>query len=524
MRHMKKFASLMLALVMALALAVPAMAASGTSETLKGTITIDNAVAEEEYSIYRIFVLESYSGVETGTKPGVGTDITSGIFSFRVEEQWKPFFVANPGYVTLDDDGYVTAADGLTEANAADFAKAALAWAKQNNITPDATQKDATETPNEDGTVTLKFSDLTLGYYLVDSTLGTLCSLNTTAPDAVIKEKNEQPTNTKEVEEDSTGNWGSKNDADIGQTVNFRSTIIAKEGAENYVFHDEMSEGLTFDNTSVKVTLNGEPLTAGYTLVLNPEDECTFEVVFSKEFCDNLKDDDVIVISYSAVLNENAVIADTGNPNTSKLSYGEKNRKETKPSETRTYTYEFDLVKINSENELLDNAEFELYTKPDAPRTPLSFLYDADTNTYKQVAAGTENATTTIVVHNGKVNIEGLDADVATTYYLHETKAPAGYNKLTEDIVIHLTATVNGENNVGSATLAYDKVEGSSVDAELDEDGNYDKGGVSVVNNTGVELPSTGGIGTTIFYVVGGMLAAGAVILLITKRRMNIEK
>lgn len=101
----------------------------------------------------------------------------------------------------------------------------------------------------------MKFENLELGYYLVDSSLGALCSLNTTAPDAVIKDKNSKPDTEKKVEEDSTKEYGEKDDADIGQTVNFKTTISAKKGAENYILHDKMSKGLTFDETPLKLLL-----------------------------------------------------------------------------------------------------------------------------------------------------------------------------------------------------------------------------------------------------------------------------
>ena len=102
-----------------------------------------------------------------------------------------------------------------------------------------------------DGTATL--SGLNLGYYLVDTTLGTLCSLDTTNPTVAMKEKNEAPTITKDVQEDSNNTWGDKNDADINQTVNFKATVTVKKGAENYTVHDTMSAGLTYKGvTAVK--------------------------------------------------------------------------------------------------------------------------------------------------------------------------------------------------------------------------------------------------------------------------------
>ncbi len=212
---------------------------------------------------------------------------------------------------------------------------------------------------------TVVFDNLDLGYYLVDSTLGTLCALTTTAKEIIIQEKNAEPTNVKTVEEDSTSNYGSTNDADIGQTVNFKSTITAQAGAENYVFHDKMSAGLTY-GTVTGVTLNGATVDASnYTVVTGNDikDGCTFEVKFTQTFCNTLKANDEIVISYTATVNEKAVIGSTGNPNESKIEYGESGKTTTTPpSETTTYTWSFDVLKYgnNDESKVLKDAQFVL--------------------------------------------------------------------------------------------------------------------------------------------------------------------
>lgn len=229
MKHMKKFASLLLALVMVLTMTTTAFA--GQEGTLTGgSITIDNAVEGQKYSVYQVLYLESY-------------DASAGAYSYKANSAWKTWLKTQTDYVAIDDSGYVT---WVKDADAAKFAKAALAHAKANSIVADA---DATAT-----TTTVTFNNLNLGYYLVDSTLGTLCSLDTTNPKVTIEEKNAQPTIDKKVEEDSTKEYGKTNDADFGQTVNFQSTINAQAGAENYVFHDKMSAGLTYDKvTEIKL-------------------------------------------------------------------------------------------------------------------------------------------------------------------------------------------------------------------------------------------------------------------------------
>ena len=256
---MKKTMSVLLALVLLLALSVPAMAAG------EGTITINNAVAGQTYTIYEILYLESYN-------PAEGSEA----YAYKATTAWNEFINSDGikgTYMDVDAQGYVTWVEG---ADAAAFAKLARAYAANanNNVT-------AQGTANADST-NVTFNNLELGYYLVDSTLGTLCSLDTTNPTVTIEEKNAKPSNVKTVEEDSNHKYGEKNDADIGQTVNFKSTITAQAGAENYVFHDKMSEGLTFGAvTSVTLKrVDAEAATVdpeNYEVkTSNPKDGCTF--------------------------------------------------------------------------------------------------------------------------------------------------------------------------------------------------------------------------------------------------------
>ena len=480
MKQVKKLASVLLALVMALALTATAFAEGET-----GSITINDAVVDQTYTIYQILDLESYNA-------------SANAYSYKATTAWNTFINSDAiegTYVEVDAQGYVTWVEG---ADAAAFAKAAQKYAKDSSI---ANQGSVTAT-----TTTVSFTGLDLGYYLVDTTLGTLCSLDTTNPNVTMNEKNEVPTNVKTVEEDSTGNYGEKNDADIGQTVNFKSTITAQAGAENYVFHDTMSTGLTYGSVT-GITLNGTAVDASnYTVVTEgPTDGCTFEVRFTQTFCDTLKANDQIVISYTATLNENAVIAGDGNPNTSKLSYGDKGDAShtpsgtTPPSTTTTYTWDVDVFKytMNGETETaLAGAKFTLSKNADGSN-PIALVSEGK-NVYRVAKTGETGTVTEITTDaTGKFTIKGLDAD---TYYLTETAAPAGYNKLAGPVTI-----VIGENGVVNGT--------TEAPQGVDE--------VKVLNQSGTELPSTGGIGTTIFYVVGGVLVVGAAVLLVTKKRME---
>lgn len=463
----KKLFAALLAAALVLAMAVPAFAETNAT---KGSIKIDHTVSGETYTIYRMFKLDSYNA-------------ESNTYSYTVESDWEGFFKTGAGgnYITLDGQNHPTwtAADENDSTTVAAFAKAALAWAKQKGIQSAGTQ--------EGNGSSITFSNLDLGYYLVDSSLGALCGLNTTNPDATIKEKNEKPEIKKEVQT-SAGDWGSENNAKIGDTVEYKVEIKVADGAQKYTVTDTMSKSLTFNNSSLKVTAN-DAVTTDYTLTPTTNG---FTLELPESYVSTLTKGTTIIVTYNATLNKDAVIDGDGNTNEVKLGYG--NHQNTVPSKVTTKSYQFDLVKVDgTTNKLLDGAEFELADG----NTKLSFVKDTAGN-YRVAAAGEDGATTTITVKNGKVNIYGL---AGKTYTLTETKAPDGYNKLVTSETVNLAD--------GSKTHA--TIVGSV----------YKDGGVVVENHAGTVLPSTGGMGTTLFYVIGGGLMVAAVVLLVTKKRME---
>lgn len=463
----KKLFAALLAAALVLAMAVPAFAVTNAT---KGSITISKTVKDETYTIYRMFKLDSYNA-------------ESNTYSYTVESDWEGFFKTGAGgnYITLDGQNHPTwtAADENDSTTVAAFAKAALAWAKQKGIQSAGTQ--------EGNGSSITFSNLDLGYYLVDSSLGALCGLNTTNPDATIKEKNEKPEIKKEVQT-SAGDWGSENNAKIGDIVEYKVEIKVADGAQKYTVTDTMSKGLTFNNSSLKVTAN-DAVTTDYTLTSTTNG---FTLVLPETYVSTLTKGTTIIVTYNATLNKDAVIDGDGNANEVKLSYG--NHQNTVPSKVTTKSYQFDLVKVDgTTNKLLDGAEFELADG----ETKLSFVKDTAGN-YRVATTGDEGATTTITVKNGKVNIYGL---AGKTYTLTETKAPDGYNKLVTSETVNLA-------------------DGSKTHATI-VDSVYKDGGVVVENHAGTVLPSTGGMGTTLFYVIGGGLMVAAVVLLVTKKRME---
>ena len=495
MKIIKKIAAIMLSVMMVLGMCsvVGAAETSGTSATVKGKITINDAVPKQRYTIYKILDLESY-------------DATNKHYAYKATSEWKSFLKGtdiNGKYVDVDKDDYVT---WRTDADVAEFAGKALVYAEKNLRTNQGSKLC------DDGKSTVVFENLDIGYYLVDSTTGTLCSINTTNNEVTIEEKNVAPTVEKMVQEDSTNSYDDSNTADIGDTVNFKTTITAQAGAQNYVLHDKMDAGLTFkgdvqiqwikksDNTTTSLT-NGTEYDVTTTDLESTDPKCTFHVTFKPDFCDKLAKDDTIVITYSATLNENAVIAGAGNKNETWLKYGESNNLETAHKTTTTKTYEIPVFKYTKKNGIdkgLPGAIFTL-SKSENGGNPIKLVATETANTYRVAkeieATGITKITEVKTPDNGKFTIKGLDEG---TYYLTETQQPAGYNKLSDPVKIVIK---DGTITIGESTDTVDEVK--------------------VLNNTGSILPSTGGMGTTLFYIFGAILVIGSGVVLITKKRMK---
>ena len=468
----KKLFAALLAAALVLAMAVPAFAVTNTGTN--GSITINNTVKDETYTIYKLFDLDSY-------------DTAHNAYFYTVVEDWKDFFTTGAGSKYIDlTNGHPTWKAGVDSTDDSDtvaaLAKAALDWAKVKGIT--GTKETATGD-------TVNFSGLDLGYYLVDSSLGALCGLNTTKPDAIIKEKNGQPTIDKKVKNGDT--WDTTNDAKIGDTVEFKVEVKVEAGAKNYVVTDTMDAGLSFSSGSIQVDGVALNDTIATLTLKQKEGDPTFTLTFADSYVAD-KIGETIVVTYAATLNANAVVA--GNKNSATLHYSNQH---TVNKETTTYTHEFDLLKVDgADHKLLDGAEFKLYDAKDSV-TPIKVVPVA--GGYRVANGNEAGATETIAVTGGKVHISGLDK---TTYWLEETKAPDGYNKLTERKPVNLTSGSNNTTLEAAATTW----------SEADH-------GVAVENNAGTVLPSTGGMGTTLFYVVGGGLMVAAVVLLVTKKRME---
>lgn len=311
MKHMKRFVALFAALALVLAMAVPAFAATASPTNTKdqgtGTITVENAKNGETYSLYRIFDLVSYT-------PKNGDEAAKAVY--KVTSEWKSFIQSQGTYITLDKNDQPT---WKADAEVVAFVK--LAETAAESMSPVATVKAA---DNE-----AKFTSLKDGYYLVSTTTGTLCSLNTEngTEELKIRDKNDVPTVEKKVEKTSGENvWDKENTAKIGDTVSYQTTISVKDGAKGYVLHDKMDAGLTLDSSSIKVTVDGADVTADATKCTikttgKTHSDCTFEIEFADSYVATLANKDIIV-TYKATLNDAAKIVNETNKNETWLKYG----------------------------------------------------------------------------------------------------------------------------------------------------------------------------------------------------------
>ncbi len=502
-----KLASLLLSMIMACAVCMPATAFAADPGTY--TITVDPAYSGETYTAYKVFDA-------TYSDDGVAYTIDGGSPWFdRVSKATDAFTLTEIGttgkYTVVLADGAdeKTIASALTSvpdgAEAADSATAAGGSAGDRT------------------TVALDVTDETTGgagYYFVTTSLGSVVTVDSAAPQVTVGDKNTVPTVDKQVVDEDGGTFeGDKSDGDqdnakIGDTLEYQVTIANAAHTAGLCLHDKLTAGLAFLGTgTVKVYLNdyGTVVDAAFYTVddgggAGCSDECIFEITFDGEWLNGLTEGaDTILVTYEVSVTEDAMVK---HGNDAWLVYGA-NSNTTKEATTETDTYGFELKKVDDGGDALDGATFTL---ADGAGGLIAFYYDEDAGTYLVHDPGKEEPTTTdIVAKGGDVKVFGLEAG---EYTLVETVAPNGYNQLTSPVVVKISQGTAGD---AWTVEAEGVAEGGSVDAA----GTITWPAVTVENNAGSVLPGTGGMGTTIFYIVGAILVVGAVVLLVTRRRMS---
>lgn len=485
MKKLKQFGSLLLALMLAVALSCPAFAAGNY------TITIENDADGHTYEAYQIFAgdLKVEGKIKTLSNIKWGNGVTA-------EAQTKFGDAA-------------TKAETLKNASdAVSFADAVASCINTANV------KESS--PVAGG---YKITGLDAGYYLVkdkdasqsgkdDSYTSYILQV---VGDVQTKAKNEKPSMEKKVKDinDTTGQttgWQDSADYDIGDEVPFQLKGIVAEDYANYTaykfaFHDQESAGLTFNRDSVKVYVDGTEITDGYTVTAPAADGDTFDVVFEDlKSIASVKAKSVITVEYTSTLNENAKIGAEGNPNEAYLEYSN-NPNDSQGGETGktpkdkviVFTYKTVVNKIDgSTKAALEGAAFKLE---------------------KKLANGGTTVVKEFTVQEGQTSFEFVGLDDGD-YILTETVTPSGYNSI-KPIEFSISATHDEE--AADPQLKELKVEKTGFNAEVST------GVISttVENNAGSTLPTTGGMGTTVLYVVGGALVVCAGVALVAKKRMQ---
>lgn len=466
MKKFKTLASVVLVMMMILSMMVPVMA--GTI-TVPGDKDDDGNDDLEAYTAYKIFDVTKLMNADGKTVDGYA-------YSIKATDPWVTVLQdEDQTWVTLtlsaDGSEYVVSA---TTSFTDEAATKAFAAYLNGNIPATARVTELAEGSNT----------VADGYYLIVSSLGSALALTTTDIPVTITEKNSYPTLTKAVDDE---------DAQIGDTVTFTLTVTVPATVDkNMVIIDTYDNTFEVDYDSFVVKAGSTPLTENtdYTIGAYYLDDDTDGFQLTLKPTANVIGK-TVTIKYEAELEKTASIGDA-NTNKAHLCYS---NYKTPEVTAKVYTMQYELTKVtkvNGADVQISGAEFKLYTTA-AGGDAIKFVYSKDSNgnEYYRVADSTETTGTTDTIKVGKATIQGLDAKV--TYYLEETKAPAGYNMLTERHSFILS----------------------------DEDSERFNTSEKIENQTGTELPSTGGIGTTIFYCVGGIMAVGAFVLLITKKRMN---
>ena len=345
------------------------------------------------------------------------------------------------------------------------------------------TETDKVAEVTATGTTAVTATNLGAGYYYITTTTGTVVTIDSTAPSAEVNDKNTVPSVDKKITgANSIDADGKKALAQVGTTVNYSAEITIGEGAKGYIFHDTMETGLTYNNDAAVTGVTAGETT--YTVGKVGND--TFTITFNDDYVKGLTAGTKLTVTYSATVNDDAITTDPLN-NTCYVSYGDANSNNKTPeSKADVYEAKFTVTKKDGENKPLENAGFVIknaagkYYKIEGK--VVSWVDSIDNATeYKSNAQGAVQSFTGLA--NG-------------TYTLVEKTVPAGYNKAADS-----TFTI-AEHNYTAANLEQT---------------------AEVVNNKGAELPSTGGIGTTILYIIGAVLVIGAGVFLVTKRRMRKE-
>lgn len=551
MKHFKRAAAMLLAVVLSLCLAVTAFAADTEQKTGSLTVTGSGMWNPSESKGKEVTAIRMFTARVTGdatADPAQKNEFDS----YVLEKKWEDFFkqaeifsaMKNASVIGNEVEATAITADELNDAAVAyintllsettttkgttlvEFAHKAQNWARKNSTTLSAkpslvTVKAATQDAGEDKTKgTAAFNDLPAGYYLVfpeggstgNNSRGTdaiLVNVPRDGGNTAVEIKSTFPTVDKKVQTTEGGNPTDNGTAQVGDTVTFKLTAKVPDMTDydkyTFKFIDKLSDGLEFVADSVEVNIAKNKITAGAnTYSATYEDTTkTLTVAFVdlknvvKNGTDKVATDDEIVVTYKAKITKDAV---TTNPakNTVYLEYsnnpGTDELGKSNPDESKVYTYDIEIHKFHTEDidaNRLANATFKLTSDVDGNNV-VKLVAETDANAYHVQGDGEAGSVDTVTTDaTGKITIKGLKDG---TYYLHETIAPTGYNKLKKPIKIDITVT--GEAYT-TPTYKVDEVDQNTSNI------------IKVENVKGVMLPETGSIGTI------GLTALGVAVVLL---------
>lgn len=456
----------------------------------EGTITIANAQNGKTYTAYQIFEVSATNQNAGVVNPGVEFGDSDRTASYIATADQVTFFGGENS--TLFN--FEAAANGkynVTVKTGIDGKAIAGFLNGKTDTELNAVFDSISKTAKSDGKLEIK--PVPYGYYYVTSSTGTVASINTATPSVTITDKNKPTVVDKKVNDPAAFTVDKDHStAYVGEVKNFEIATNIEPGLKSFTIEDTMGTGLAYVQDSLAVEINGIPATTNQ--VTSKVKGQVLTITFTETYLKEITASTSVKITYRATVTEAAVTAGE-TQNTVVVNPGTNSPVQ---DQVKVFLGKADFTKVDAKDDstTLAGAEFEIYTQ-ETGGTAIKFVKDDATNTYRYDRTGAEKSVATLISGtDGKFHVTGLPAG---DYWLQETKAPAGYNLMTkrQKFTVTLNIPENGEPSVTKVETNIENTKGGST------------------------LPSTGGMGTTALYTIGGMMVAGAAVLFVVRKRMT---